>query len=87
MKKVTIRHPARPADPALDAWVGGSTPEPVPAPEVDPIKPPRPPKPVRLTIDLAPDTHAKFKAACAIHRTNMIGEVTKMIEGWIKRHG
>jgi hypothetical protein len=38
-------------------------------------------KQARLTIDLDPDLHAKFKAACAMRRTRMIDEVRMFIEG------
>jgi len=34
----------------------------------------------RLTIDLPPKTHARFKAACALNRTKMKKEVYSFIE-------
>ena len=43
-------------------------------------------KQARLTIDLAPELHARFKAACAIHRTRMVEEVTRLIEDWTQKH-
>ncbi|MCU1294299.1 MAG: ParG [Bryobacterales bacterium] len=41
----------------------------------------------RLTIDLDPDLHAKFKAACAMRRTRMIDEVRGFIEAYIQKGG
>jgi hypothetical protein len=40
----------------------------------------------RLTIDLDPELHAKFKAACAMRRTRMIDEVRRFIEGYIQKN-
>jgi hypothetical protein len=40
----------------------------------------------RLTIDLPPDLHAEFKAACATHRTKKRDEVLAFIERWIQEH-
>ena len=39
----------------------------------------------RLTIDLPPELHAKFKAACALRGTRMIDEVRKFIETWTQK--
>jgi len=57
------------------------------------VQPPdeAPPKPVkapiaRLTIDLPPELHAQFKAACAIKQTRMVDEVRKFIEEWTQKH-
>lgn len=41
----------------------------------------------RLTIDLPPELHAKFKAGCAMRGTRMIDEVRGFIEQWIQKHG
>ena len=41
----------------------------------------------RLTIDLPPDLHAKFKATCALKGTRMIDEVRRFIEGWTQKNG
>jgi hypothetical protein len=41
----------------------------------------------RLTIDLDPDLHARFKAACAMGRTRMIDEVRDFIESYVQKHG
>jgi hypothetical protein len=43
-------------------------------------------KQARLTIDLSPQLHARFKAACAINRTRMVEEVTRLIEDWTQKH-
>lgn len=43
-------------------------------------------KQARLTIDLPPQLHAQFKAACAINRTRMVEEVTRLIEDWTQKH-
>ena len=43
-------------------------------------------KQARLTIDLPPQLHARFKAACAINRTRMVEEVTRLIEDWTQKH-
>ena len=43
-------------------------------------------KQARLTIDLPPQLHARFKAACAINRTRMVEEVTRFIEDWTQKH-
>jgi hypothetical protein len=68
----------------VDDWVkgageGAATSQPVS---------PQPPEPkiklARLTIDLNPELHAKFKAACAMRRTRMIDEVRDFIEGYIQ---
>jgi hypothetical protein len=43
-------------------------------------------KPARLTIDLPPELHGAFKAACAKHRTKMKDEVLAFIDQWTKKH-
>ena len=43
-------------------------------------------KQARLTIDLSPQLHARFKAACAIKRTRMVEEVTRFIEDWTQKN-
>ena len=69
----------------VDSWVeGAKTQDPAPPlarPKAAPVG-----KIARLTIDLPPDLHARFKAACAIHRTKMVDEVTKFIEEWTQKH-
>jgi len=44
-------------------------------------------KVARLTIDLRPELHAKFKAACALKGTRMIDQVTRFIEDWTQKNG
>ena len=70
----------------VQGWVEGAA-----APEAQPavLEPPgRLPgaKQARLTIDLSPQLHARFKAACAINRTRMVEEVTRFIEDWTQKH-
>ena len=43
-------------------------------------------KQARLTIDLPPQLHARFKAACAMNRTRMVEEVTRFIKDWTQKH-
>lgn len=77
-KKINLRQPGA----AADDWVRGGT-------ATD--NPPRPvtsatEKLARLTIDLPPDLHGRFKAACAKNRTKMKDEVLYLIEGWTQKH-
>jgi hypothetical protein len=65
----------------VDEWVENRAGDPTPAP----ADPPPKIKLARLTIDLDPDLHAKFKAACAIRRTRMIDEVRAFIEAYIQK--
>jgi hypothetical protein len=67
----------------VDEWVenrGGEAP-------AAPVTPQPKIKLARLTIDLDPDLHAKFKAACAMRRTRMIDEVRTFIEGYTQKGG
>ena len=51
------------------------------------LRPERPAgKVARLTIDLPPELHAKFKATCALKGTRMIDEVRRFIEEWIQKN-
>ena len=43
-------------------------------------------KPARLTIDIPPDLHSRFKAACAQRRTQMKAEVLQFIKEWTQKH-
>jgi hypothetical protein len=43
-------------------------------------------KPARLTIDLHPELHARFKATCALRTTRMIDEVRRFIEEWTQKN-
>ena len=82
MSKIPFRMPPRtePAVAKLDQWVSGG----------EGSAPPKPEKPTgkmaRLTIDLPPELHAKFKATCALKGTRMIDEVRRFIEGWTQKH-
>jgi hypothetical protein len=63
----------------VDEWVervGGKSADPEPQPKI---------KLARLTIDIDPELHAKFKAACAMRRTRMIDEVRAFIEAYIQK--
>jgi hypothetical protein len=61
---------------AVDDWVGGGAEGEGTQPKV---------KLARLTIDLDPELHAKFKAACAMRRTRMIDEVRSFIETYLQK--
>ena len=49
---------------------------------------PTPPKvkPSRLTVDIDPGLHARFKAACALNATDMVTELRQFIESWTAEH-
>jgi hypothetical protein len=82
MSKTPFRMPTRtkPAAAQLDQWVSDGE-------RTIPSKPERPTgKLARLTIDLSPELHAKFKATCALRGTRMIDEVRRFIEGWTQKH-
>ncbi len=61
----------------LDDWVAGAV-------EGVAAKPKA--KPARLTIDLPPELHARFKAACALNGTDMVTEVRAFIDDWTQKH-
>lgn len=85
MSKTPFRQPPRanPAAAQLDQWVAGGE-ESAPAVPAKPEKPTG--KMARLTIDLSPELHGKFKATCALKGTRMIDEVRQFIEGWTQKH-
>jgi hypothetical protein len=74
MKAPTFSLPTRKADQKLDQWVNGTTEGQGSQPKA---------KPARLTIDLDPEVHAKFKAKCALRGTNMVDEVRSFIDSRI----
>jgi len=84
-KKITLRQPDDDAQrqAAADEWVTRETETPTPT-YTETQKPTE--KPARLTIDLPHDLHARFKAACAQHRTKMKDEVLSFIEEWTRKH-
>jgi len=87
MSKTPFRLPQRAEAPAakLDQWVTGS--EEVAA-SATVSRPDRPAgKLARLTIDLPPELHARFKATCALKGTRMIDEVRRFIENWTQKNG
>ena len=74
------------ASQGVQEWVEGAA-----APEARPVVPEAPgrlpgAKQARLTIDLPPQLHARFKAACAMNRTRMVEEVTRFIKDWTQKH-
>jgi ParG len=85
-KKIEVKNPPardKEIDPeAMDQWVHGAAPAAVGSPR---LRAPRG-KPARLTIDLPPELHSRFKAACAINKTRMIDEVKAFIEDWTQKH-
>ena len=87
MSKIPFRMPPRaePAAAQLDQWVAGREGRTAAAP---PVKTDRTTgKLARLTIDLSPELHAKFKSICALQGTRMIDEVRRFIEDWTQKHG
>jgi hypothetical protein len=80
MTKPAFKMPQRPTA-AVDQWVTGDS--------TLPSKPPRASseKPARLTIDLRPELHARFKAACALKGTQMVDEIRRFIEEWTQKGG
>ncbi len=78
MSKTSFRMPQRIDPPAahLDQWVAGEE-------GTASIKPEKSAgKMARLTIDLPPELHGKFKSTCALRGTRMIDEVRRFIENW-----
>jgi len=68
---------------AADDWVSGGTGTQKPA-NTEVRKTGE--KMARLTIDLPPELHGRFKAACANNRTKMKDEVLAFIEQWTQKH-
>lgn len=85
MSKTPFKMPQRAATAGtgLDQWVsGGEGAAAETAPRAErPVG-----KVARLTIDLPPELHAKFKATCALKGTRMIDEVRRFIEGWTQKN-
>jgi hypothetical protein len=79
-------------DRKVDDWVtagGGEGTPPSAAPaerSVEHATPQPKLKPARLTVDLEPRLHARFKAACALNSTDMVTEVRHFIETWTAEH-
>lgn len=82
-KRVAFPTAIRQPTAAADDWVGGSTETQKPA-NTEVRKTGE--KMARLTIDLPPELHGRFKAACANNRTKMKDEVLRFIEGWTQKH-
>ena len=84
MSKASFRMPPRPAEKAaqVDQWVAGEEGAATAARTER-----APGKLARLTIDLPPELHARFKATCALKGTRMIDEVRGFIETWTQKHG
>lgn len=85
MSKPPFKMPQRTeATAKLDQWVAGEA-TPVAA-ETIPRAERSAGKVARLTIDLTPELHAKFKATCAMKGTRMIDEVRRFIENWTQKN-
>lgn len=88
MSKPPFKMPPRsePVAALVDQWVTGGE----GTTTTDPANAMRRERPAgrvaRLTIDLPPELHAKFKAACALKGTRMIDEVRRFIEGWTQKN-
>ena len=80
--KPSFRMPER--DRQVEDWVSGGG-EGALQPSVQAEPKPRL-KMARLTIDLPPDLHAKFKASCALAGTDMVTEVRTFIEQFTQKH-
>ena len=72
-----FKTPQRPTDQA-DAWVRS---------DVTAKEAPGTGKAARLTVDLPPELHARFKAACALRGTRMGEAVTRFIESYTQAQG
>ena len=78
MSRPKFRQPER----TVEDWVNQT-----PAPENLTSKPAEAKgKVARLTIDLSPELHARFKSACALRRTRMMDEVRRFIEEWTQKN-
>ena len=88
MSKTPFRIPPRATTPAakLDQWVAGEEPAAAASDGASHLERPAG-KVARLTIDLTPELHSKFKATCALKGTRMIDEVRKFIEDWTQKSG
>lgn len=87
-KKTSFRLPDRADKPAtqLDEWVQGRAAESPPPAPPPPAEAAVTAKPARLTIDLPPDLHARFKATCALRGVRMVDEVRQFIEEWTRKN-
>ena len=74
MSKAAFKMPARRPAEQMDDWVAGAG---------EGAKPKV--KPARLTIDLDPELHARFKSTTALKGTNMVDEVRAFIEGYVQQ--
>ena len=90
MSKTPFRMPppVEPAAAELDQWVVGREGRAAAESHSQPAKAGKPAgKMARLTIDLPPELHARFKSACALRGTRMIDEVRRFIEEWTQKQG
>ena len=67
-KKIDMNARPQVGSPQADKWVGQGVSS----------KDPGPTK--RLTVDVPEDNHARFKAFCAMHKTNMAEEINAFIK-------
>lgn len=86
MRKTTSfkQPPARPFPVDPENWINNTAPSPLASSDKTRAIPTV--KPARLTIDLQPELHARFKATCALRTTRMIDEVRRFIEEWTQKN-
>ena len=77
-----------PEKPARDveSWVSGEEARGAEKPEQVISTKPTAGKVARLTIDLPPELHGRFKAACALKGTRMIDQVRGFIDDWTQKN-
>ena len=70
----------------VESWVSGEEARATAKPDQATSTAPITGKVARLTIDLPPELHARFKATCALKGTRMIDQVRGFIEDWTQKN-